>query len=358
MANMHDIYMQEAIKLAKKGSGKTFPNPIVGAVIVKNNRIIGKGYHKKAGSAHAEIEAINSAKESVNGATLYVTLEPCSHTGRTPPCVNTIISAGIQKVVYSLTDPNPRVKGHGIAKLLQANIETIAGSEASKARNLNEQYFIFHEKKRPYISIKYAASLDGKLATSTRDSKWITNNSARSYSRKLRTAHQAILVGIGTVLADDPSLGGPISAKQEPLRIILDSKLRIPLKAQVLRNNNVLIATTASARAAKKSHLLELGFKVISFNDTKIPIGLLLDKLREMEVISILVEGGGEVIGDFIDHKLVDYSYGFYAPIFLGGHRARSIEGNGVNKISDALNIKKPRLRWFGDNFLIEGQTL
>src|SRR3989344_2010898 len=218
-------FLKETLKLAKKGLGKVNPNPMVGAVIVKNNKIIGKGYHKKFGYPHAEIEALKNCQQNPKGATLYVNLEPCSHFGKTPPCADAIIKAGIKKVVCCTQDPNPKALG-------KTGIEISFGLLEQEARQLNEAFFTFHEKKRPFIAIKFAASLDGKIATQRGDSKWITNEKARKYSRALRKQYQAVLVGINTVLKDNPHLG-------DSLRIILGSK--IPKNSQVLRNKNILI---------------------------------------------------------------------------------------------------------------------
>ena len=245
-------FIDETLVLAKKAIGLTNPNPMVGAVVVKRGRIIAKGYHRQAGLPHAEIEAFNAAKTSVKGATLYTNLEPCVHQGKTPPCVDAIIQAGIKRVVCSISDPNPKVHGKGIAKLKQAGIIVSVGLKEKEARALNEAFFVFHEKKRPFIAIKFAGSLDGKIATHTGNSKWITNEPARLFARKLRGEYQAILVGINTVIRDNPHLGTRLAGKKDPVRIILDSNLQIPLNSQVLRDNNVIIATTTHAPEEKK----------------------------------------------------------------------------------------------------------
>lgn len=348
--------MKEALRLAKKGTGKTYPNPLVGAVLVKNSKIIGKGYYKRAGGPHAEIKAINSATETAQGSALYVTLEPHGYTAKTPPCTDAIIAAGISRVVCSTLDPNPKVQGDGIEQLKKAGIAVSVGLMEVEAKLLNEQFFVFHQKNRPFIAVKYAASLDGKLAAAG-DSKWITNEPARAYGRKLRGRYQAILVGVNTVLADDPHLGTRRSTQPDPLRIILDSELRTPLRSQVLRNNNVLIATTTKASMAKRKQLLASGCKVIAFEGSRVPLDELMQKLKEMNIISVLVEGGGKVIGDFNDNRLVDRIYGFYAPILIGGN-GTSIRSSGAQTVSEASAIKKPHIRWFGNNFLIEGTTI
>ncbi len=307
-------FLKEALKLAKKGLGRVNPNPMVGAVIVKNGRIIGKGYHHGFGLPHAEIEALKNCRQNPKGATLYINLEPCTHFGKTPPCTDAIIKAGIKKVVCCSMDPNP--KAHD-----KAGIEISVSLLEKEARQLNEAFFTFHEKQRPFIAIKFAASLDGKLATYTGDSKWITNEKARAYARSLRGEYQAVLVGINTVLKDNPHLG-------DSLRIILGSK--VPKNSQVLRDKNVLIINPKNIKD-------------------------LLEILRKKEIISVLVEGGGKTLGSFIDAKVVDKVYAFHAPIIIGGEKAISISGKGASIISQALHLKNLSLKKFNDNLLAIG---
>ncbi len=347
--------LKQVLKLAKKGVGFTFPNPMVGAILIKNGKIIGQGYHKRAGLPHAEIEALKKAKQDVTGTTLYVNLEPCSHFGRTPPCVDVIISTGIKRVVCSTLDPNPKVSGKGIEILERAGIEVVVGILEDEARELNEAFFTFHKKKRPFIGIKFAASLDGKIATSTSDSKWITNSQSRQFARSLRSHYQAVLVGINTILKDNPNLGG-IEGGYEPLRIVLDSKLKIPLNSQVLRDKNILIATTENADQIKKKKLTDKEIGVISFKDERVPIVEFLDELRKREIISVLVEGGGETIGSFVDEKVVDKVYVFYAPIIIGGRDASgAVGGTGVKLIKDAIKLNRLSYKHFDDNLLLTG---
>ncbi|MBI2018424.1 bifunctional diaminohydroxyphosphoribosylaminopyrimidine deaminase/5-amino-6-(5-phosphoribosylamino)uracil reductase RibD [Candidatus Daviesbacteria bacterium] len=329
-----EFFINETLKLAKKGVSWTYPNPMVGALIVKGGRMIGKGYHKVFGLPHAEIEALQKCKENPKGATLYVNLEPCSHFGKTPPCVDTIIQAGITRVVCATLDPNPKVRSFGLAKLQKAGIEVLVGVLESEARTLNEAFFTFHEKKRPFIALKFAASLDGKIATRTGESKWITNEKARKYARSLRGQYQAVLVGINTVLKDNPHLGVRMKGKKDPLRIILGQRVQIPDDAQVLRDQNVLIIK------AKKIHDL-------------------LSVLREKEIISILVEGGGSVLGSFVDAKVVDKVYAFHAPILVGGKKAISaIAGQGVQTISQSIHLKNLSYKRFDDNLLTIGYVV
>ncbi|MBI3109783.1 bifunctional diaminohydroxyphosphoribosylaminopyrimidine deaminase/5-amino-6-(5-phosphoribosylamino)uracil reductase RibD [Candidatus Daviesbacteria bacterium] len=314
-------FLKETLKLAKKGLGWT--NPMVGAILVKDGKMIGKGYHKKVGFPHAEIEALKKCRENPKGATLYVNLEPCAIFGRTPPCVDPIIKSGIKKVVYSTLDANPKNHGKGTTKLQKAGIETSFGILEKEARKLNEAFFTFHEKGRPFVAIKFAASLDGKIATYTGDSKWITNEKARRYARSLRAEYQAVLVGMNTVLKDNPHLGNS-------LRIILGSK--VPKNSQVLRDKNVLIINPKNIKD-------------------------LLNILREKEIVSVLVEGGGKTLGAFCDCGLVDKVYAFYAPIIIGGENAVSIGGKGASTIHQALHLKNISYKRFDDNFLITGYT-
>ncbi|MBI4038586.1 bifunctional diaminohydroxyphosphoribosylaminopyrimidine deaminase/5-amino-6-(5-phosphoribosylamino)uracil reductase RibD [Candidatus Daviesbacteria bacterium] len=353
-----ELFLKLALNLAKKGLGWTNPNPMVGAVLVKNGQIIGTGFHKKAGLDHAEIAAIKSAKTDVKDATLYVNLEPCSHFGKTPPCADEIIRNKIKKVICSTLDPNPQVRNQGVIKLRQARIEVSIGLLNKEARRLNEAFFTFHERKRPFVAIKFASSLDGKIATPTGNSKWITNEKARTFARKLRGQYQSVLVGINTILKDNPNLGVKTKSNKDPLRIILDSNLKIPLNSDVLRDHNVLIATTTKANKKSVESLEQKGIPLITFKEKHIPIRKLLRILWQKEIISILVEGGGKVLGSFLDNRSIDKIYAFYAPILLGGESAVSaIGGKGVQTITDAWHLKKILYKRFDDNFLISGDV-
>jgi diaminohydroxyphosphoribosylaminopyrimidine deaminase/5-amino-6-(5-phosphoribosylamino)uracil reductase len=323
-------FLKETLKLARKGMGWTNPNPLVGAVIVKNGRIIGRGFHHQIGQPHAEVEALNKLTEDPRGATLCVNLEPCNFYGKTPPCTKAIIKSGIKKVICCTMDPNPKVSGKGLNRLKEAKIETSVGILETEARILNETFFTFHEKKRPFVAIKFATSLDGKMATSLGDSKWITNEKAREYARNLRGQYQAILVGINTVLKDNPHLGIRIKGKKDPIRIILGSKRHILKNFQVLRDQNVLNLNPKN-------------------------IHDLLTILKEKDIISILVEGGGETIGKFIDEGIIDKVYAFQSPIIIGGRKAISIGGDGILNIQKALRLKNLTYKRFADNLLTTG---
>jgi diaminohydroxyphosphoribosylaminopyrimidine deaminase / 5-amino-6-(5-phosphoribosylamino)uracil reductase len=356
MKSQDERYMQEALRLARKGIGWALPNPMVGALLVKNGNIIGKGYYKKFGSAHAEVEAFTHATEDPKGATMYVTLEPHNHYGKTPPCTDAIIAKGIAKVVCAVPDPNPKVNSSGIEKLRKAGIEVIVGVCEEEAKKLNEAFFTFYTKNRPFVTIKFAASLDGKIATKTHDSKWITNDKARQYARKLRSVHQAILVGINTVLHDSPNLGARTKGARDPLRIILDSTLKIPMDSEVLRDNNVLLVTTTRAPEDKIQALQRKGTEVLQIQQEKITVTSILEELYKREIISVFVEGGSEALGSFVDARTVDRFYIFYAPLFIGGRDAISaVRGEGVATVTEALKAKDVTVQKLDDTILLTG---
>ncbi len=353
------FFLKETLKLAKKGMGWTNPNPMVGAALVKNGQVIGRGYHKRAGLPHGEIEALKASLVNPQGATLYINLEPCSYFGRTPPCVDAIIKAKIARVVCSSLDPNLKVSGKGIDKLRKQGINVSVGNMDNEARVLNEAFFTFHQKKRSFIALKFAASLDGKIATKTGDSKWITSEKARQFARNLRSQYQAVLVGINTIIKDNPHLGIRVKGKKDPLRIILDPSLRIPLKSQVLRDENVLIVTTSETPDKKLRLLKQKNINIVKFQDKQIPLKKLLAYLKEKEVISILVEGGSKTSGSFVDEKLFDKVYAFYSPIIIGGDAAINVfSGKGVDSIQSALRLNKISIKKFTDNFLLIGSRI
>jgi diaminohydroxyphosphoribosylaminopyrimidine deaminase/5-amino-6-(5-phosphoribosylamino)uracil reductase len=349
-------FLKIALKLASKGSGHTNPNPMVGAVIVKNNKEIARGFHKKYGGLHAEIEAIKNAKTEVQGATMYVNLEPCCHTNKqTPPCTEAIISAGIKKVVCCTVDPNKNVSGKGIKFLRAAGIKVEVGALAKEAKYLNAAFFCFHQKKRPLVIIKFACSADGKIATKTGDSKWITNTKARGFARNLRGEFQAIMVGTKTVLKDNPHLGAQDFKNRDPKRIILDAKLEIGRRAKVYRDNNVLVFTSRLADKQKIESLKEKGVEVVVLKQVVPPAMIILRELYKRKIISVFVEGGAELQGSFVDKKLVDKFYIFYSPIIIGGKKAKSLSGEGIKKIIEAIYLKNTTLKTFGDNWMISG---
>lgn len=356
MINKDLFFLKQTLKLAKKGEGMTNPNPMVGCVIVKDGHVIAEGFHRKIGQAHAEVEALRSALTDLRGSTLYVNLEPCNHFNRTPPCAQAILQTGIKRVVCPFIDPNPKVHGAGITALRSAGIQVDTGLLQKESRSINEAYFTFHEKKRPFIVLKFASSLDGKIAAGSGESKWITNEKSRQYAGKLRNDYQSVLVGINTILRDDPHLGSKIKDMTDPLRIIADSTLKIPLESKVLRDKNVLIATTLRAGNSKKDLLRKKGIEFISCGDKKVSLQLLLRELVSREVISVLVEGGGSIIGSFVDEKLFDKVYAFHAPMIIGGRNTVSaVEGNGAATMADAIRLRDVTFKKLGDCSLTIG---
>lgn len=340
-----EYFLKEAHKLAKKGFGWVNPNPMVGAIIVKDGKIIASGYHKKFGGPHAEIEAITSAKTNLGDATIYLNLEPCCYFGKTPPCTEAIIQAGIKRVVCSVLDPNPKVDGKGAEILKKAGVDITTGVLKDEAEKLNEAFFTFHQKERPFIALKFAASLDGKIATKTGDSKWITNDKARLFARNLRSQYQAVLVGANTVIKDNPHLGARIKGRRDPLRISLDPDLTIPLTSKIFRDENVLIATSLSASKKKMELLKQKGIKLLVFQNKKILLKDLLNRLKDQQIISILVEGGSFTLGKFYDEKLFDKVYAFYSPMIIGGEKY----------IKDAIYLKDSAVKKINNNVLITG---
>ncbi len=351
-------FLQLALDLAKKGQGFTSPNPMVGAVIVKNGKIIGQGYHKKYGGPHAEVEAFKNAKESTKGATLYVSLEPCSHLRKnTPPCVPAVIASGVKRVVCCTIDPNKKVSGRGVKQLKAAGIKVEVGALQKEAQYLNEAFFCFQKQQRPFVAVKFACSLDGRTATHSGDSKWITNEAAREFSRDLRGQYQAIIVGTNTVLQDDPHLGVRNKKYQDPLRVILDAGLKIKLDAQVYRDNNVLVFTSPTHDAKKLKQLTKKGIEVIITKQKQIPIKTILQELTKRKIINLFVEGGAQLQGSFLDANLADKFYIFYAPIIIGGKNSvGAIGGQGVKKVVDALSLKNISIKHFGDNWMVQGK--
>ena len=358
-------YMRLTLKLALQAKGRTSPNPLVGAVIVKNNRIIGRGYHKRAGDSHAEINALNIAGQKATGATLYLNLEPCAHFGRTPPCTKEILSVGIQRVIIAMLDPNPLNCGRGVRELRKGGIEVKIGILEKEARKINEAYLKYITTKRPFVILKTAMSLDGKIATRTGDSRWITTKIARQYVHKLRDEVDAILVGIETVLKDNPRLTvrieTPDSDRQarKPTRIIVDSRARVPLSAKVLNKvAPTIVAVTQVAPSRKIVALKKKGVKVLLLKNKngKVDLKELLKRLGKLEITNLLVEGGGRINAAFLKNGLVDKILFFIAPKIIGGEGAPTpVEGEGIARIKDAISLKNIDIKSFGGDTLIEG---
>jgi diaminohydroxyphosphoribosylaminopyrimidine deaminase/5-amino-6-(5-phosphoribosylamino)uracil reductase len=356
-------FMNLALELAARGRGKTSPNPMVGAVIVKDGKIMGRGYHRAAGSAHAEVNAIDDAGDTARGATLYVTLEPCNHTGRTPPCTEKILAAGIHRVVVAMADPNPDVRGGGSRYLSEKGIAVTSGICEKKARLLNEVFIKYVTTGRPFVTLKWAATLDGQIATRTGDSRWVTGAQSRAFVHDLRHASDAILVGINTVKQDNPSLttrleNGP---GKDPARIVLDTHLSIPASAKMLHQTSgakTFIITGPDISAEKRNHIERLGARVIRTPLKKggINIELLMDRLGEMNVTSLLIEGGGKIIASALAAGIVDKVNLFYAPKILGGDDGVPVcRGSGPKKMNDSIRVKDVRLHQFGEDIMLEG---
>jgi len=357
---MDEEYMQQALRIARYAIGRTSPNPMVGAVILSQGRIVGQGWHRKAGTPHAEIHALLQAGELSQGATMYVTLEPCSHQGRTGPCDQAIIAAGIKKVVIAMTDPNPLVAGRGIKRLQEAGIEVIEGILAYEAAHLNEVFIKWISTKMPFVTLKSAMSLDGKIAAHTGHSQWITGSEARECVHQLRDCYDAILVGIGTVLADNPSLTTrlPGEAGKNPIRIIVDSMARTPLDAHVIRDGlaPTIIAVTPDARQDKIDALRTLGVEVlvIERNQAGVDVRQLLTLLAKRDITSIFIEGGGSINASFLEENLVDKVHWFIAPKIIGGsHAPGPIGGKGVDKVTDAKVFEDINIETVGEDILI-----
>jgi diaminohydroxyphosphoribosylaminopyrimidine deaminase/5-amino-6-(5-phosphoribosylamino)uracil reductase len=355
-----NYYMGIAIRLARKGIGKTSPNPMVGAVIVANGKIIGQGYHKRCGDHHAEINAINSTKKNIKGSTFYITLEPCSHYGRTPPCVDAVIQENPERVVVGSLDPNPEVNGRGIKILRSKGIKVDVGILETECRQLNEHYFKFVKTGMPYITVKYAQTLDGRIATKSGDSQWISSEASRRYVHHLRSINDGIMVGAGTVAADNPQLTVRHVKGKNPFRIIVDSNLRIPIKSSVLTDINshlTIIATTSSAPTVKITAIKKLGVEVWvarKERDGRVSLRDLLKKLGKREIVSVLVEGGSEVITSLLKANLVDKMIIPIAPKIIG----KGLEAIGdlkINKINKAIRFSSFKTMKKGDDIIFEG---
>ncbi|MBI5101295.1 MAG: bifunctional diaminohydroxyphosphoribosylaminopyrimidine deaminase/5-amino-6-(5-phosphoribosylamino)uracil reductase RibD [Nitrospirae bacterium] len=351
-------YIKKAISLAKKGQGRTSPNPMVGALLVKKGRIISEGYHKKAGTPHAEAIAIDKAGPAAEGSTLYVSLEPCCHKDkRTPPCTEKIISAGIKKVVISMEDPNPKVSGKGIEVLRRAGIEVSAGLLEEKAVELNEYYIKHIRTGLPFVVLKAAITLDGRIATPDGESKWITGEKARRAVHGLRGNVDAIMTAIGTVRADDPRLTCRIKGRPSPVRVILDPRLEINPDANVLTcPPRTLIVTAKAGKTEKKKLLRQRGMEFIEHEGKRADLPALMKTLGSMGIISVLVEGGSSLNASCLESGIVDKVMFFTAPKIIGGRDAIPVVGGDVSRsLSGAHRIVKTRMRRFGEDFLIEG---
>lgn len=361
-------YMERALSLAKLALGQVSPNPAVGAVVVRDGVVVGEGYTQPPGSWHAEVMALNQAGDRARGAALYVTLEPCCHYGRTPPCSQAIIDAGITEVHLPVLDPNPLVSGRGKEEMEKAGIRTYLGEHEDEARQINEAYAKFITTGLPLVSAKFAASLDGKIATRSGDARWISGEEARKYVHSLRYTHDAIIVGVNTILADDPRLTARIcggkggTAKTQPLRVVVDSKGRTPLTARVFGEpGKTLMALGREATLEERAAFAQVGADVLELpsDDGRVDLPKLMEALGEREIASVLVEGGGTLLGALFDCGLVDKVIAFIAPIIIGGEGApTAVGGRGVDRIADSLKLESICVERFGEDVMVSGYVV
>lgn len=360
---MPEDYMAMALRLAEQARGRTSPNPMVGAVVVKDGQVVGRGFHPRAGAPHAEIFALREAGERARGATLYVTLEPCSHYGRTPPCVDAIIAAGISEVHMAMIDPNPRVAGEGKRRLEAAGIRVVVGEREAEARALNETYIHWITTCRPFVIAKFAMSLDGKIATCTGHARWITGPAARRRVHELRDMVDAILVGVNTVIMDDPQLTTRLDKPdvRHPLRVILDTRGRIPMTARVVDPSlpgHTVVATTSAMPASLQKALRARGVEVweMPAESFGVSIEAVLARLGEREVTSLLVEGGSKVLGRFFAGGWVNKVVAFIAPLIIGGQGAPSPVGDpGVRRVEEAWRLEQVQVERVDGDIMITG---
>lgn len=356
-------YMRFAMQLAGNAIGRTSPNPLVGAVIVKDNRVVGCGWHRKAGTPHAEVHALNQAGELAQGADVYVTLEPCAHYGKTPPCAKALVEAKVKNVYGGLLDVNPKVAGKGFKILEDAGIHVEYGFLQDELRKQNEVFFKWIEHKKPFIVLKAAMTLDGKIATATGQSKWITNETSRAYGYKLRDIYDGIMVGINTVIEDNPMLTARVDGGKNPIRIVVDSSLKIDINANVVQDKSAktIVATTDKADKDKILKLQAQDVDVIVVDkdeNDKVDIEKLLDILGQQNICSILVEGGATLNGSFVAKKLVDKVYFFIAPKIIGGKEAKTpVAGTGILNLQEALTLKDIQFEKLEEDILIIGRV-
>lgn len=357
----YEPLMRQALALAKKGVGKTSPNPAVGSIVVRGGKVIAKGWHHKAGLPHAEIEALTVAGKNARGSTLFVTLEPCCHFGKTPPCTNAIIASGIKKVIVGASDPNPKVSGKGVAALRAAGIEVVEGVLSNDCSALNEAYNKYITKGLPFVTLKLAASLDGRIAAPGGESKWITGTESRKLVHRMRAAADAVMVGSETALKDDPELTVRLSSGRNPARVVLDSSLRLPVYSKVFNGvkegrASLIIFTSKDSieRRAKKAS--EAGAEVVRLESAAggLPLKKVLKALAERGITSVLVEGGGKLAASLLKEKLVDALVVFYGPVIIGGDGLSMVAGLGLKGLKSAPRFKDLRVKKAGDDIVIE----
>lgn len=345
--------MALALRLAARARGKTSPNPMVGAVVVRSGKIVGRAWHSKAGRPHAETLALAQAGPAAKGSTLYVSLEPCAHTGRTPPCVNAILKAGVLRVAAAMVDPDPRVRGKGLRRLRGAGVRTTVGILEKEARALNEAFIMRVSRSRPFVTLKLAQSLDGKIAANGGRSRWISGPAARRWAHRLRSGEDAVMVGVKTVLADNPRF------KEKPVRVILDSALRTPVRARLFASKApVWIAASSNASRGNEAALRKAGAEVLRFpaKNGRVPLPAVLRELARRGISRLLIEGGGEVAASALKARAVDRAVWIIAPKIIGGRDAApAVGGEGIRSLKKAVRIKDPKIRRMGEDWIIEG---
>lgn len=358
-----ETYMKMALSLAEQGRGWTSPNPLVGAVVVKDGKVVGKGFHQAAGGPHAEVFALEEAGDEAKGATLYVTLEPCNHTGRTPPCTQAILKSHIARLVAGMKDPNPRVTGGGFAFLKRQGVDVAVGVCEEECRRLNEVFIKYVSTSLPFVMLKCAATLDGRIATRTGDSKWITNPSSRHFVHELRHATDAVMVGIGTVVKDNPRLTTRLEGRRgsDPIRIVLDTRLSMPVDAGLLHlssDSDTFIVTSSSVSPKKRKLFQRPGVQVLGMDcdGDQIDLRALVRELGSRQITSLLIEGGSRVNGSALRAGIVDKVHMFYAPKIYGGDDGVPVcAGPGVERMAQSMRLKDVSVHRFEDDVMIEG---
>lgn len=355
--------MREALELALRGRRNVSPNPMVGAVVVRKDQAVGRGYHARYGDAHAEVLALREAGDRAKDATLYVTLEPCCHHGKTPPCTEAVIDSGVRRVVVATIDPSAKVGGKGVEALLAAGIQVEVGCLEEEAKRLNEFFYTFHTLERPFVTVKWAMTVDGRTGTDSNHSRWITNEASRRYVHEIRADHDAIVIGIGTILADDPMLNVRLDEYEgrQPKRIIIDGDLSIPRRARVLRTKQageVILVTTRHAQKKDIESLEEEGHRVVVLPGRRrlIQIDELMKFLAEEKILSVLAEGGRQIHTAMLQADVVDKIVAFIAPKIIGGRMLRSpVEDLGLTMMDKALELKDPKWHGFEEDICLEG---
>jgi diaminohydroxyphosphoribosylaminopyrimidine deaminase/5-amino-6-(5-phosphoribosylamino)uracil reductase len=364
-ADRDRAFMAEALGEAERGRGLTSPNPMVGAVVVRDGNVVGRGFHARAGGPHAEIEALRAAGARASGGTLYVTLEPCNHAGRTPPCVDAILAAGIRRVIAATGDPNPRVRGGGAEALRGRGVEVSLGCLEVEARALNRVFFTAIRWRRPHVILKCAMTLDGKIAAFDRQARWITGEDARWQAHRMRSQSDAVVIGIGTAVTDDPALTVRLGTPwpREPLRVVVDSRARLPLDARVIDAGDpgrVIVAVADEAPGDRRARLGARGVTVLSCKsrDGKVDLADLASRLYAMDVMGILLEGGSALNGAFVEADLVDRVAVFIAPMLVGGAAAPTAVGGHGRALGAALQLESVTMTPVGRDWLVEGDVV